>query len=79
MVPQYLFKYAVDYWEEDEKKSDKGIVVAENLKNAIERLEGYYGDDISYVSLENAPLEFTDWSGLIRKNEVIELAKSLED
>lgn len=78
-MEQYMFKYAIDYWEDVEKKSDKGIIVAENLKNAVERLERYYGDGTSYVSLEDAPLEFTNWDGIIRKNEVIELAKSLED
>lgn len=77
-MQQYLFKYVIDYWESDEKISDKGIVVAENLKNAIERLEGYYGDGISYVSLEDAPIEFTDWNGIISKDDINEIAKSME-
>ena len=79
-MEQYMFKYVINYWEDDEKKSDKGIIVAENLKNAIERLEGYYdnGDSISYVSLEYAPIEFPDWDGVLRKEELIELAKDLE-
>lgn len=79
-MEQYMFKYVINYWEDDEKKSDKGIIVAENLKNAIERLEGYYdnGDSISYVSLEDAPIEFPDWDGVLRKEELIELAKDLE-
>lgn len=78
-MEQYMFKYAVDYWEDNEKKNEKGIVVAENLKNAIERLEGYYGDGISFVSLGDVPIEFPDWDGVLRKEELIELAKGLED
>ena len=79
-MEQYMFKYVIDFWEDNEKKNEKGIVVAENLKNAIERLEGYYGNDdgISYVSLEDAPIEFTNWDGIIRKEELIELAKGME-
>ncbi len=78
-MEQYMFKYVINYWEDDEKKSDKGIIVAENLKNAVERLELYYGDSTSYVSLEDAPLEFTNWNYLISKEELIELAKGMED
>lgn len=78
-MSQYMFKYVVDYWEDDEKKSDKGIVVAENFKNGFERLEAYYGDGICFVSFGDVPLEFPDWDGIIRKEELIELAKSLEN
>ena len=78
-MEQYMFKYVINYWEDDEKKSDKGIIVAENLKNAVERLELYYGDGISFVSLGDVPIEFPDWDGVLRKEELIELAKGLED
>lgn len=78
-MEQYMFKYAVDYWEDDEKKTDKGVVVAENLIKAVERLDRYYGDGISFVSLGDVPIEFPDWDGVLRKEELIELAKGLED
>lgn len=78
-MDQYMFKYAVDYWEDDEKKTDKGVVVAENLIKAVERLDRYYGDGISFVSIGDSPLEFTNWDGIIRKNEIDELMKALED
>lgn len=79
MAQQFMFKYTVDYWEDSEKKSDKGIVIAEDFKESIERLEAYYGHDISFVSLGDVPIEFPDWDGVLRKEELIELAKGLED
>lgn len=78
-MKQYMFKFSIEVWEDGEKGKEKGIVVAENLKTTVERLESFYGDVICFVSLEDAPIEYTDWDGILSKEELIELAKGMED
>lgn len=56
--------YRVRIWEEDERREKMlyGVTIAEGYKEAMEAVEGYYGDTILEVSLfmneENFVYEF---------------------
>lgn len=39
------FKYTVEFWVNLEKVIERGYIIAEDFKDAMERLERYYGED----------------------------------
>lgn len=41
----YWYKFEAEYWEDEEKKYDKGIVIANNYTEAIKRITNWYGDE----------------------------------
>lgn len=68
----YWYKFEIVYWENEEKKHEKGIVIANDYKTATEKLVSWYslaadGDDIEQIKIKIH--DYSDCA-IITKNEL---------
>ena len=63
-----MYKFQVNYWDEDDRKSkdEQGLVSAKNYGAAAERVVEYYGAaNVSSVYLE-------EWEDILIEDDVLE-------
>lgn len=50
-MKDFICLYSVDYYFEDELKTEQGLIYADDFRDAIEQLEGsYYGTDLVKIN-----------------------------
>jgi hypothetical protein len=70
--------YSCEFIEENEKNHEKGIVVAEKMSEAVEKLEAYYGDGIDKVLIEDLDDEwFADTDGIVTEEQMRKALRQL--
>ena len=68
-----FFSAKIENWNNDKLEADTVIISAENYTEAVEKIEGFYGEDLKSVQIET----ITDCDLLFINDTVINIIRSI--